>query len=90
MALERALGLSGENSKSVCPKDGAGLTPKMRAISGLCSTQISSPVSGSFTLHLSMYFLPSAIAIAVAPNSRSSAISSISLSMASLIRLPRE
>ena len=41
-------------------------------------------------LRLSMYFLPSAIAIAVAPNSRSSAISSISLSMASLIRLPRE
>ena len=37
-----------------------------------------------------LYFLPSAIAIAVAPNSRSSAISSISLSMASLIRLPRE
>src|SRR5271157_5812569 len=35
-------------------------------------------------------FLPSAIAIAVATNSRSSAISSISLSMASLIRLPRE
>src|SRR5208337_3604406 len=60
------------------------------AISGLCSTQISSPVSGSFTLRLIMYFLPSAIAIAVAPNSRSSAFSSIWLSMASLIRLPRE
>ena len=60
------------------------------ARSGFCSTQTSSPVSGSVTFCLSKCFLPRAMAMAVVPNSRWSPSSSISPSKASLIRLPWE